>query len=262
MNRVKVLLIEPDDVDAVVTQENLAEAAPGLFVVRRRRFIDELINSVEAPSCDICIVDLDFTSTDELEHLSWLCNSYCADSAVVVYAGNVTEQEGLTATMLGAEDFWIKGDVELETFAGTLLRSIERKKRENVLRRQQMLIRHILDSIADGVASADHAGNLTYFNKAASHLAGMGRTDSLPNSWQETYGVFRPDRRTPYPADETPLFKAIQGHPVDDAHLFVRHSLLPEGRLLSLNGRPLVDEGGRKIGGVVSFREVFNDSEN
>jgi FixJ family two-component response regulator len=255
-----LLLIDPDEREADISRAQLADTTPGTFKFIHRTSIKAVIDDTADERYEIILVDVDLESDDEVLDLNLLCRSR-PTTPVVVYTANGDAQHGLIAMRAGAEEFLIKGDMESEQVVWTLFRAIERKRVESSLRSQQSLLHQILDNMPDGVATADKDGNLTFFNKAASALAGIGLTETSPPEWQKTYGIFRSDRVTPYPADETPLFRAIQGEESTDQRLFVRHSGLPQGLLLSLNGRPLVDELGRHTGGIVCFREVEECSE-
>lgn len=257
MKKYRLLLIDPDPKEAAISRLQLGDINPTLFEFEHCLSVQSAIASHSDDAVDAIIVDVNLEKQDELLDLSLLCRNYFPMVPVIVYTAHGNLQQSVVAMRAGAEDFVLKGDMEPEQVVWGVFRAIERKKVESSLRAQQSLLSQILDSMPDGVATADANGNLTFFNKAASALAGIGLTDSTPPDWQHTYGIFRKDRVTPYPDHETPLFKAIQGEEVTDQHLFVRHAGLPEGRLLSLNGRPLVDQRGRRLGGIVCFREII-----
>jgi DNA-binding NarL/FixJ family response regulator len=261
MTPMKVLLIDPDQSEAAVTRTHLSDAAASRFQFVWTDSIERVL-AEPAPEVDAIIVDVDVRERHNLLNLSLLAQTHAPNIAVVVLSAVAARDSGVNAIAAGAEDFWLKGDMEPEQLAGVVIRAVARKQLEITMRAQSDLLNRIMQSLPEGIASADCKGNLTFFNKAATMLAGIGVTDSTPDSWQQTYGMYRPDQQTPYPAEETPLFKAIQGIPSDDAHLFVRHARLPQGRMLNLSARPLTDEEGQQIGGVVTFREVQGGDEN
>jgi len=127
---------------------------------------------------------------------------------------------------------------------------------EQNLQRQTGILMSILNSIADGVVVADENSRFVVWNPAADRLIGLGPMDKPIEAWPRTYGLFRADRTTPFPADELPLARAIRGETAADVPVFIRNRSRPEGLLLSVTGTPLNDADGRIQGGVVVFRDV------
>ena len=81
-------------------------------------------------------------------------------------------------------------------------------------------------------------------------------TEAPTETWSERFGFHLPDAVTPYPADEFPLVKAIRGHAVEAADVFIRHSGVPEGLWVSVNATPLRDEEGVLHNGVAVLHNI------
>jgi len=106
------------------------------------------------------------------------------------------------------------------------------------------------------VSIAGTDGRIIYSNPAADRILGVSATNAPAEEWADYYGVFRPDRETPFPADEYPLVLATRGQSTDDVEMFVRNEAIPDGALISVTGRPLRDSHGDIIGAVVVFRDI------
>jgi PAS domain S-box-containing protein len=132
----------------------------------------------------------------------------------------------------------------------------QKKMADEETKRQKELLQLILESIADGVVVADSNGKFLLFNVAAEQFLGVGATDTAPDQWSDRYGSYLPDAVTPYPSDELPLVRAMRGESVDAVELFIRNAQVPDGRLLSITGRPLRSEDGTLQGGVVVFHDI------
>src|SRR6266852_8205153 len=132
----------------------------------------------------------------------------------------------------------------------------EKKLADEETKRQKELLQLILESIADGVVVADSNGKFLIFNAAAEQILGIGATEATPDKWSDQYGVYLPDTVTQYPPDQLPLVLAIRGENVDAVELFIRNPQVPEGRLLSINGRPLKRADGTLQGGVVVYHDM------
>src|SRR5712664_579797 len=132
----------------------------------------------------------------------------------------------------------------------------DKKQTEEETKRQKELLQLILGSIADGVVVADSNGKFLLFNAAAEQVLGVGATDAVPDQWSDRYGTYLPDTLTQYPSDQLPLVRAMRGESVDAVEVFIRNANVPEGRLLSIAGRPLKGADGALQGGVVVFHDM------
>ena len=121
---------------------------------------------------------------------------------------------------------------------------------------QNSLLDTVLNSISNGVIVANAEGEFLYFNPVAEEIVGIGATEGDPEEWEQVYGTFYPDKVTPFPSTELPLYKAIQGETVDDVEVFIRNQNRPNGVFISVGGRPLYDQTGSLIGGVVIFHDT------
>jgi PAS domain S-box-containing protein len=132
----------------------------------------------------------------------------------------------------------------------------DKKLAEEETRRQKDLLQLILASVADGVVVADTNGKFLLFNQAAERFIGLGAIDASPERWSKQYGAFRADGVTPFPSDELPLVRAMRGENVNAVELFIRNANVPDGRLLSITGRPLRGQDGALKGGVVALQDI------
>ena len=142
--------------------------------------------------------------------------------------------------------------------------SIEELKHENdelktknlELQSQLTLMQTIFDSLSEGVVATNLEGEFLLANPSAQNMVGTEPVEGDPGEWSETYGTFYPDKVTLYPSTELPLYKAMQGETTNDVKLVLRNPNRPEGVFVSVSGRPLYDETGKLIGGVIAMRDV------
>jgi PAS domain S-box-containing protein len=127
---------------------------------------------------------------------------------------------------------------------------------EDEQRKQNVLLRSILDTMAEGVAVADAEGHFTLFNPAAEKILGAGRADVPPEEWSKFYQVYRPDQITPFPSEELPLARALRGETADDVHMYIRHRQHSKLCCINVSGRPLIAGDGRLSGGVAVFHDI------
>ncbi|MBW4418770.1 MAG: PAS domain-containing protein [Myxacorys californica WJT36-NPBG1] len=132
----------------------------------------------------------------------------------------------------------------------------DRKRIEGELKQQTDLLQLILNKMSDGVVVADAKGQFLIFNPAAEQMFGRGATDTQREEWSEQYGLFLPDRVTPFPTEQIPLVRTLRGERVENVELFTRHSNAPNGIWATISGTSLKDAHGNLNGGVVVCRNI------
>jgi len=153
----------------------------------------------------------------------------------------------------------------------TVLRDITSIKRSEAelrqavgrLESQTRLMESVFDSISDAVVAADSQGNYLVVNAATKRFAELISPSDLKDlmmmglaEYPAVLGLYRPDRKTPFPADQLPLWRALLGEASDDVEIFVRNSKVPDGAYFNASGRPLRDASSSVKGAVVVFRDV------
>jgi PAS domain S-box-containing protein len=133
---------------------------------------------------------------------------------------------------------------------------MERKYAEQELSRTNEILQSILSSMADAVIVADKHGNFLVFNPAAERMFGRGATQIAPSEWSQHYGLYLPDRVTPFPSDQLPLARSIRGEEVNNVEIYVQHEKAPNGIWTRVNGRPLRGADGKIAGGVIVCRDI------
>ena len=131
------------------------------------------------------------------------------------------------------------------------------------LESQTRLMESVFDSISDAVVAADSQGNYLVVNAATKRLAELisphDIADLMMTSLAEypaVLGLYRLDGKTPFPADELPLSRALRGEASDNVEILVRNSKVPNGVYFNSSGRPLQDASNSIKGAVVIFRDV------
>ena len=174
--------------------------------------------------------------------------------------------EIVARTPLNPDGVWLRvnarplpGDGGVIAFRNiTELRTTERglRQREDAFNRQANLMKIVFNAISEGVIVADTDGKYLIHNAAMERIIGVYRPDADITRRSETYGIYYPDGETLYPSRELPITRAIRGESTDDVVVFIRNDHRPDGVYVSINGRPLYDEAGALIGGVIVFRDV------
>lgn len=134
-------------------------------------------------------------------------------------------------------------------------------RRTAELSRTNEILRSILSDMGDAVIVADKDENFLVFNPAAERMFGAGATKISASEWSQRYGLYLPDKVTPFPHDQLPLMRSIQGEEVNNIEVFVRHEKAPHGIWTRITGRPLRGSNGEVLGGVVVCRDITQVKE-
>ena len=92
-------------------------------------------------------------------------------------------------------------------------------------------------------------------------MFGAGATKTNASEWSHRYGLYLPDKVTPFPHEQLPLIRSTQGEEVNNVEVFVRHEKAPHGIWTRITGRPLRDSNGELLGGVIVCRDITEVKE-
>jgi len=141
-------------------------------------------------------------------------------------------------------------------------RARELAKSEAELRNQRRILQSILDNMGDGVIVVDEHFAFRLINPAAREILALREDDDLSDvwspRWSEQCGIklFSSDSVTPYPSDQLPLVRAVNGQSTDRAELCLKRDGQQRTTWLSVTARPLVDNESQVRGGVAVLRDV------
>jgi PAS domain S-box-containing protein len=127
---------------------------------------------------------------------------------------------------------------------------------EQELKKQTVLLQSILDSMAEGVLVTDRSGRVLQCNPAARKTFGEMPAHVAPELWPDLYGLYEADKVTRLPSAAIPLTKALRGEKSDRVEIFVRGGAMPEGEMIAMSGRPLLDVSGAIYGAVAVFHDI------
>jgi signal transduction histidine kinase len=126
---------------------------------------------------------------------------------------------------------------------------------QEALLTQSRMFQSVLDSMDEGLVTADKDGKFLLWNPAAERIVGGGAMDIPVEEWAARYGCYLPDGVTLCPTEKLPLVRALSGEDTD-VQLFIRNPRLPKGAWIEATAKPLRDENGAVQGGIVAFRDV------
>jgi len=173
-------------------------------------------------------------------------------------SGNATHMFGIVEDITeqkSIEDALIDQAKALSRQAAELAHSQE------ALETQTLMLRSVLDSMAEGLVATDEKGKFTLWNPAAQRIVGMGAQNVPPEEWSSHYGVYQGDKITPFPTEQNPLVRALRGE-VSTAEMFLRNPEIDYGAWIEISGAPVKAKDGTIRGGVVAFRDITQRKED
>lgn len=250
-----ILLVEDNPADAKILARILTSATGFHFELLREERLDAALKHLRSGNVDVVLLDLCLPDSGGIDTIMRTRDSAPA-VPIIVLTGMGDDSLGLEAVRLGAQDYLVKGFINKELLTRSIDYAIQRKKNEVELRDQAELLQSILRSTGDGVIVADKEGNYILFNDAAVAILGFGPSSEPVDKRADKYGLYLPDMKTPYPPENLPLLRAINGAEVTDEQIFLRNLRRPNGVWISVNASPLKDSGGQIIGGVLTIRDI------
>lgn len=117
-------------------------------------------------------------------------------------------------------------------------------------------LQQIINSISDGIIVISSGGSFQLVNPAAKRIAGIVSNTATLEEWSSNYGLFNPETKKPFPKENLPLVRAIQGEATDNIELYILNDYIPSGAYILASGRPFYNENQEVIGGMVVIRDI------
>ncbi|MET0514478.1 MAG: PAS domain S-box protein, partial [Nitrospiraceae bacterium] len=249
-----ILLIEDDPEDARMLRELLSDVDPGGFTLTHVDQLAHGISRLKESGIDIVLLDMSLPDSQGLDSLLHLSKS-AMGIPIIALTRSKDETLGLQVIQHGAQDHLVKGLVTGPGLQRSLRYAVARASMARLLRERLGLLQSVLDSVADGIVMANQTGEFKVWNPAAERIIGSGPANVATKNWSAQFGLFLPDKVTPYPYEDLPLVRAIRGESVNDILVFLRSPGSKEA-WLNVNARPLHDDTGQVAGGVAVFRDM------
>jgi diguanylate cyclase (GGDEF)-like protein/PAS domain S-box-containing protein len=172
----RVLLVEDNAGDARWLREMFDEEGPPDSELTWVKCMREAEKHLAERAVDVVLLDL---GLPDAAGLTAVRRSRAVARRVPLVVLTCLDDESLAAQALqeGAQDYLIKGQIEMRGLLRALRYAVERKLMEEALLAEKEHAQVTLRSIGDAVACADVSGNLTFLNVAAESMTGW--------SWRE-----------------------------------------------------------------------------
>ena len=174
---------------------------------------------------------------------------------VVALTRKEHEHRGIAAVRSGAQGYICVDDVTVEAQEAVFEHAVKRSRMLQRLSDTDVSVLSILRNINDGVIVVDKAGHVLDINPAARTTLGIGPRMQPDTSWEQTFCCIDANGESYRNAHELPLVRARSGEKFSNQVAIYRSPEQPD-TVLSINGQGLYDGKRELLGGVITFRDV------
>ena len=140
---IKVLLVEDNPGDAQLIIEALRASAE--FELQRVDHLESAIDQLGHGAIDVVLLDLGLPDSEGLETIE-RARRAAVEQPIIVISGVDDENVALQAIRAGAQDYLVKGRIKGRGLTRVIRYAIERKRREEALRRSEERYRLLFDA--------------------------------------------------------------------------------------------------------------------
>lgn len=165
-NAVKVLIVEDDEDDYLLTFEMLRSSPQAGFDVRWAQSFEEGLEQLAQGAFDVALIDYRLGPHSGVELLRQARAQGCSAPLIVL---TVVEDSAIDdeARAAGAVDYLVKNELRPELLRRAIRYAIERRRGEEALRESELKFRSVTQSAHDAIIAADGAGRIISWNKGA-----------------------------------------------------------------------------------------------
>ncbi|MGI9200436.1 MAG: putative bifunctional diguanylate cyclase/phosphodiesterase [Woeseiaceae bacterium] len=170
------------------------------------------------------------------------------------------EHRGIAAVRAGAQAYICIDDVTVEGQESIFEHAVQRHRLQHRLSDTDVTVLSILRNINDGVIVVDKQGHVLDINPAARSILGLGPRMQPDTTWEQTFCCIDGAGENYKNSSSLPLVRARNGEKFADQVAIFR---VPNqvDTLLSINGQGLYDGTRELIGGVITFRDITDQTK-
>ena len=184
---IKVLLIEDDEDDYVMTRELLSEIEGNRFDLTWVATYQEALAVIESNSHDICLIDYRLGEHNGIELLyASRANGHMIPAVLLTGQGDChLDHEAMKA---GASDYLVKDHLNKAQLERSIRYTIERNMALDALRESENRYRRIVETTSEGIWTLDTEGRTSYVNQRVTEMFGYSAEEMLGRHYFDFMG--------------------------------------------------------------------------
>jgi diguanylate cyclase (GGDEF)-like protein/PAS domain S-box-containing protein len=258
---IRILLIEDNPGDARLIREMFRESSNCTYALTHLGSMAKAVSYLGANSVDVILLDLGLPDAAGIEAVR-MARAAAPHIPLVVLTGWDDDVMASQALHEGAQDYLIKGQLDIRAMLRAIRYAIERKRMEEALFLEKERAQVTLNSIVDAVICTDIFGAITFLNNTAEIMIGASLGQSIGRPLRQVFRILDAEGvETQISPQIGPEISAVQTAPMQDPECdptanstLIRHDgrEIPIGYSVS----PIRDRNGKTIGNVIVFRDV------
>src|SRR3954470_8286594 len=134
----KVLLVEDVLLIAKITEQMLKKSPTHTYVSTHKSRLSDSIAALKAEDFDVILLDLNLPDSRDLATITAIVEA-APEVPIIVLTATNSDEVGLRAVQMGAQDFLLKGDFNYLTLDRAIMYSIERHRLQRTIRQLAVL---------------------------------------------------------------------------------------------------------------------------
>jgi PAS domain S-box-containing protein len=175
---VRILLIEDDEDDYVLTRNLLSQIRSGRFELTWAATYREALELIKRGGHDLCLVDYRLGEYNGVDLLRAARAGNCRTPAILLSAQD-DHHVDLKAMGAGAVDYLVKGQIDKAALERSIRYALEHARTLEALRASELKYRHIVETSMEGIWLLDAEARITYVNWRMAEMLGYTAEEML-----------------------------------------------------------------------------------
>ncbi|MBN1995050.1 MAG: PAS domain S-box protein [Anaerolineae bacterium] len=245
----RILLVDDDEDDYVITRDLLAEIKEDRFSIDWVDSYEAALTAIKNDAHDVYLIDYRLGGHNGLELLSKAIEMGCT-APLILLTGQGDRSVDVEAMKRGAADYLVKDQIDAPMLERSIRYAVERKLAEQTLRGSEHFIRTIISSVGEGIIGYDRELRCQIWNKFMENLTGLPEEKVVGRSATELFA--HPHE----PGKSQPLERVLAGEivrPPDTPYHISETG--KQGWLVAVYS-PHIAPNGEIIGVVATIRDI------
>ena len=180
-NKLKILLIEDDEDDYLLTSELLNEVKGTSYEIVWVSKYSDALACIGCSDYDVCLVDYRLGEGTGIELMNEAKARGCR-APMILLTGQGDKEIDIEATEAGAADYLTKGEINALLLERTIRYAIAHGRTLETLRESENRFRSVVESASDAIVLTDSRGKIVSWNKSAQMIFGYPPNEILGRS--------------------------------------------------------------------------------
>ncbi|HEY8667877.1 MAG TPA: response regulator [Tepidisphaeraceae bacterium] len=187
---IKVLLVEDDEDDYLLTRDLLADITGTRFAMEWQPRFEDALDVIRQFRHDVYLIDYRLGDHNGLDLVRAAIALGCR-APLILLTGQGNPEIDIEAMRAGASDFLIKGQFEAPLLERSIRYSMQQSRTLEELRESKEFAERIINSNVDGIVAFDRDYRFTVWNPGMERLAGISKDEAIGRSAFEVLPFLR-----------------------------------------------------------------------